>query len=749
MKLDLTARILAKIIDADLIGDLHSALINEVAFDSRQLRRTDGVVFFALKGPKQSGANYISSAYKLGIRNFVVEELPKPLLPEANYLVVRDSLFALQRLAAFHRQRITYPILAITGSIGKTTVKEWIAHLLGEQLKVYRSPKSYNSQLGVALSILTLPLDGDLAIIEAAISKPKEMQRLQEMIQANYCLVTTKNKGTRHEFSSAADYAQDLLLLTKDVQWVLDGDEFDPSKIDNFEQLALSIPFTDPIRIQNAKLALACALQFGECTAQSVAQLPNLANRLETFEGINGAVLINDTYTLDLIAFEGALAFLKSSSDARPLMVCCLLAPTQARIKPAILALLQAQQITNYYIWETLPEKLPDISNHAVLIKGNQYALTEALLSKWKQKSHSTIVRYDLSALGYNLKQYQQTLGPTTKVLAMVKAQAYGAGLDQIAQQLVRNGINYLGVAYADEGVLLRKAGIQLPILVMNAEPTSFEICIAHRLEPAIYSLEHLDTFIRVLISKKIQGFPIHLKLDTGMHRLGFLPEQIECLLQTISAQPEVLVESVYSHLACADDPQHPMNAHQIQVFRDLCAQIQDALSYPFIRHLLNSEGAAHFPEAQFEMVRLGIGLFGVNHDPLFEARLKPVFSWSSRISQLKKLSKGACIGYGCSEELQQNSQLAVIPVGYADGFKRSLSNGAGGVYIDGQYCPTVGRVCMDMIMVLAPNARPDAEVEIIGFNQGLSDFARKAQTIPYEILTSISPRVQRTYTND
>jgi alanine racemase len=706
-------------------------------------------VFFALKGAKQSGFAHISSAYQLGLRNFVVEEVPLQPLPEANYFVVKDSLFALQRLAAFHRQRITYPILAITGGIGKTTVKEWIAQLLGAQLKVYRSPKSYNSQIGVALSLLTLPLDGDLAIIEAAITKPGEMPRLQEMIQANYCLVTTKNKGTRHEFSSPAAYVEDLLLLTKNCQWVLDGDDYDPSKIDNFEQLALSIPFSDPIRIQNAKLALACALQFGTCTAQAVAQLPNLANRLETFEGINGATLINDTYTLDLIAFEGALSFLKTTSDGKPLMVCCLLAPNQSSSKPAIIALLEAQQITQYYIWEALPSELPDITNHAVLIKGNQYALTEALLSKWKQKSHSTTVSYDLSALGHNLRQYQQSIAPATKVLAIVKAQAYGAGLDQIAQQLVRNGINYFGVAYADEGVLLRKAGIELPILVMNAEPASFEKCITHHLEPAIYSLEHLDAFIRVLISNRIQGFPIHLKLDTGMHRLGFLPEQIQRLLQTIRAQPEVLVQSVYSHLACADDPQHPMNAQQIQIFKDLCTQIQAALPYPFIRHILNSEGAAHFPEAQFDMVRLGIGLFGVNHDPRFEAKLKPVFSWSSRISQLKKLSKGAFIGYGCTDELPQNTQIAIIPVGYADGFKRSLSNGVGGVFIDGQYCPTVGKVCMDMIMVLAPNARPDAEVEIIGFNQGLSDFARKAQTIPYEILTSISPRVQRTYTND
>jgi alanine racemase len=359
------------------------------------------------------------------------------------------------------------------------------------------------------------------------------------------------------------------------------------------------------------------------------------------------------------------------------------------------------------------------------------------------------VVRYDLSALQHNLRQYQQSLAPTTQILAMVKAQAYGGGLDQIAKQLLAGGVNYFGVAYADEGVLLRQAGIKLPILVMNAEPAGFESCIAYQLEPAIYSPTHLDAFIRTLIASQIQDYPIHLKFDTSMHRLGFLPEQTDQLLQTLRAQPEVCVKSVYSHMACADEPQHPMNAQQISSFNAICSQFESALPYPFLKHLLNSEGAAHFPQAQFDMVRLGIGLFGVNHDPQFEQKLKPVISWTSRISQLKQLKKGACVGYGCSEILEADSQIAVIPVGYADGFKRNLSNGRGGVYIDGNFCPTIGRVCMDMIMVLAPNARPDAEVEIIGTQQALSLFAEKAQTIPYEILTSISPRVQRTYVND
>lgn len=749
MKLNLSLAAFAQILRVAHVGNDMAGTIQEVAFDTRKMSRGTGVVFFALKGPKRDGVDFVSAAYKQGTRYFVLDKLPVAIYPDAHFFVVADPLLALQALAAFHRQRIKYPILAISGAIGKTTVKEWIAHLLAGQLRVHRSPKSYNSQLGVALALLALPIDGDLAIIEAAISKPGEMQRLQEMIQANYCVVTTKNIGTRHEFSSAAAYAQDLFLLTKNCQWVLDGDTYDPSKIVNFEQLALSIPFTDPVRIYNAKIAVAAALKIATCSKELIAQLPKLANRLETIEGIQGATLINDAYTLDLIAFEGSLAFLKSAANGKPLMVCCLLDARQAHLKEAIVALLGAYQIEHYFIWDALPAVLPEIANHIVLIKGNQHFLTEALLGKWKRKSHSTVVRYDLSALQHNHRQYQKALAPSTQILAMVKAQAYGAGLDQIAQQLARDGVNYFGVAYADEGVLLRQAGIQLPILVMNAEPGSFDKCIANQLEPAIYSLAHLDAFIRSLIAQQLQDYPIHLKFDTGMHRLGFLAAQTPLLLQTLNAQPEVFVKSIYSHMACADTPLHPMNAVQIQSFNEICAAIQSVLPYSFIRHLLNSEGAAHFAEAQFDMVRLGIGLFGVNHDPIFEGKLKPVISWSSQISQLKQLKKGDCVGYGCTDQVQEDTQIAVIPVGYADGFKRNLSNANGGVFIDGKFCPTIGKVCMDMIMVLAPNVRLDAEVEIIGGQQNLADFAKRAQTVPYEILTSISPRVQRTYTND
>ena len=748
MKLQLSPSQFSDIINAKCIGALKDGLIQEVVYDSRKITRTSGVVFFGLNGPKRSGKDFVATAYEKGIRFFVLDCAPTTLAADANYLIVDDVLFALQALAAFHRKQLKYPIVAIAGAIGKTTVKEWIYHLLADQLNVLRSPKSYNSQLGVAIALLELPIEGDLALIEAAATKPGEMERLHAMIAPTYAVLTTANAGLRHEFSSTLAYREALKQLTIGAEWIIDGDALHDFDTSNAAALFKKIPFADPVRMHNARVALACALRFGNCTPQAVATLPKLANRLETFEGLHGATLINDSYTLDLLAFEGSLAFLKSVSQDKATVVCCLLDEHQLHFKAELQRLLEADHCREYYIWTALPEQLPTIDNKVVLIKGNQQ-LTAALLSKWKRQTHSTVVRYDLSALEHNLKQYQQNLAPTTQILAMLKAQAYGAGMDQIAQQLIAGGVNYFGVAYADEGVLLREAGIKLPILVMNAEPASFETCILHQLEPAVYSLAHLDAFIRVLIAHDIQAYPIHLKFDTGMHRLGFLPQQMEQVLQTLSAQPEVLVKSIYSHMACADEPHHPMNAQQISIFKEICDYFESALPYAFIKHLLNSEGAAHFPEAQFDMVRLGIGLFGVNHDALFEAKLKPVITWTSQISQLKQLNKGDFVGYGSSQALAEDSQIAIIPVGYADGFKRNLSNGAGGVYIDGMYCPTIGRVCMDMIMVLAPNARPDAEVEIIGVQQPLNDFAAKAHTLPYEILTSISPRVQRSYTND
>ena len=750
MKLDIPISDFQHILSAQLEGDSTSnESIQEVVYDTRKIIRTTGVVFFALKGPQQNGHQYIRKAYELGVRYFVVEKIPSEKYTAAVFFQVPDTLQALHELAIARRQQIKYPIVAIAGSLGKTTVKEWIHHLLAGQLHVVRSPKSYNSQLGVALSLLELPLEADLGLIEAAATKPGEMAALKAMIQPQFGVITNcLQRG--NEFKDKTAFAAEIQTLMKTCTWTINGENLQVESEEGIHELIAHIPFKDPVSIQNAKIALTCAQHFGHITLKNIASLPRLALRLETIEGINASVLINDAYTLDLIAFEGSLSYLKTLAVGKKPMVCCYLKTEQKAQRAAIESLIQAYGIEEYYIWEGLTQDLPVLNDHVVLIKGNDHLVTEKLLEHWRLKKHSTSVSYDLSALHHNLKRYQQLLRPETQLLVMVKAQAYGAGHGQWVAQLVRSGANYLGVAYADEGRELRNQGIQTPILVMNAEPEAFDICIDAQLEPAIYSLEHLDTFIRKLIARGREAYPIHIKLDTGMHRLGMQQNEIDILVETLLAQPEVQVKSIYSHMACADQPAHPMNAQQIALFEQLSQQIMSALPYPVLRHLLNSEGAAHFPAAQYDMVRLGIGLFGVNHDPQFASQLRPVISWRSSISQIKTLEAGTCVGYGCTEVLQQKQNIAIIPVGYADGFFRCLSGGKGGVFINGQFCPTIGRVCMDMIMVrVDPEVSLNDEVEIIGSYQTLTDLAIAANTIPYEILTSISPRVQRTYTND
>jgi alanine racemase len=750
MKLALSSREFQKIIEATSVGEqAQEHVVHEVVYDTRKITRTAGVVFFALHGPKQNGHIFIQKAYDLGIRHFVVEALPEKTNTDATYYVVSDTLAAIQKLAIYRRSQFQFPVVVIAGSIGKTTVKEWIHHLLAGQLHVVRSPKSYNSQLGVALSILELPLEADLALIEAAATKPGELLKLQAMIQPNYGIITNYHlRG--NEFNDLNQFRTELQYLVHTCDWVLTGEDLQASQDKTLLDLNHWIPFKDPSSVQNAQIALAAALKFAPISAKNITSLPRLALRLETFEGIQNAVLIQDAYTLDILAFEGSLAYLKTLASGKKTMVCCYLKPEQLVQKPAIEALIQAFEIDSYFLWEEIPSKLPDIENQVVLLKGNDLVATQKLLEHWCLKKHSTSVTYDLAALKHNLNQYRQILKPETNILVMVKAQAYGAGHGQWVSQLLRSGANYLGVAYADEGQELRAQGIQAPILVMNAEPEAFDACINAQLEPAIYSLEHLDIFLRKLISRGLESYPIHIKLDTGMHRLGFQAHDVPVLIEMLLAQPEVQVKSIYSHMACADDPKHPINQNQIQLFEVLSQQIMTVLPYPVLRHLLNSEGASHFPEAQYDMVRIGIGLFGINHDPQFAKQLRPVLSWRSSISQIKSLEAGACVGYGCTERTNAKQTIAIIPVGYADGFKRNLGEGKGGVYINGNFCQTIGRVCMDMIMVrVSPEVRLTDEVEIIGTHQTLTSFAMSAHTIPYEILTSISPRVQRVYAND
>lgn len=756
MKLELTYSELCSQLNGKSVGVPCVDLIQEVVYDTRKINPSAGLVFFALNGPFRCGESYISAAYDKGVRVFVVHQVPENNYLDASFIVVDDTLAALQMLAKSYRDQLTYPILAIAGSLGKTTVKEWLYHLIAGKLEVFRSPKSYNSQLGVALSILHLPKKADLAIIEVAATKPGEMKVLADMLRPTHGILTNLLPSHANEFNDFQQYSAEICSLFNGVNWLITSEE--TNKLTDLRcqtisvqahQLDSLIPFQDEISMQQSKIAIAAAEEWISVDEERIKSLPHLAMRLETFEGNDGALIINDTYTMDKEAFRSSLSYQLSIAGSKHRIVLIGLSADHTVLTADIRELCQQFEVDEVHFLQQDEELTLALKNAVVLVKGARYM--QRVANRLKLKQHKTQLSYNLSALKYNLNQYKNSLHAETKMLAMVKAQSYGAGLTTMAQFLEKQGIHYFGVAYSDEGKELRKSGIKSPILVMNAEEEGMETCVEFDLEPAIYDFNQLDELLKVLISQEKTAFPIHIKLDTGMKRLGFYPDQVQQLIEVLAAQPEVLVKSVYSHLAQAEDQESTFTAQQITQFEEICRQFESYLSYPFLRHILNSEGIAHYPNAQFDMVRIGIGLFGLSSNRLMEQRLKPVIDWISSISQVKVIHPGESVGYGRTFIAQKEMRIAIIPIGYADGFKRSLSNGVGAVFIDNQRCPVVGRVCMDMIMVDLGDIKihSNTKVEIIGKNQGLSQFAKDCQTIPYEILTSISPRVHRSYSEE
>ena len=756
MKLELTYTDFCSQLNGKAEGVPYSDLIQEVVYDTRKINPSAGLVFFALTGPFRQGESYISAAYEKGVRVFVVHQVPVNKWSDASFIVVKDTLAALQLLAKNYRNNLQYPILAIAGSLGKTTVKEWLYHLLAGKLEVFRSPKSYNSQLGVALSLLQLPKKADLAIIEVAATKPGEMNILADILRPTHGILTNVLSSHANEFSDFIQYSQEICSLFQGVQWLITPEEMESVaqlsvKTISIQPNALDalIPFQDESSILQSKIAITAAQEWTTIEEERIKSLPQLAMRLETFEGNDGSLIINDTYTLDKEAFKSSLSYQLSIAGSKRRIVLIGLSAEQLVKKDDIQELCQQFGVDEVHFLQQEEELTLSLKNAVVLVKGARFMQRVANRLKWKQ--HKTQLSYNLSALKHNLNQFKNSLNAETSMLAMVKAQSYGAGLTTMAQFLEKQGIHYFGVAYSDEGKELRKSGIKTPILVMNAEEEGMETCVEYDLEPAIYDFNQLDELLKVLIAQEKTAFPIHIKLDTGMKRLGFYPDQVQQLIEVLAAQPEVLVKSVYSHLAEAEDQESTFTAKQIAQFEEICKQFESYLSYPFLRHILNSEGIAHYPNAQFDMVRIGIGLFGLSSNRLMEQRLKPVIDWTSSISQVKMIHPGESVGYGRTFIAQKEMRIAIIPIGYADGFKRSLSNGVGAVFIDNQRCPVVGRVCMDMIMVDLGELKihSNTKVEIIGSNQSLTQFAKDCHTIPYEILTSISPRVHRSYSEE
>ena len=766
MKLGISYSELCTAIHGISLCEENSTLVLEsVAYDSRKLIDGNSTIFFALSGEFRDGHTFIESAYSKGIRTFVIsKDIPFDKFPDARFIQVKDTLVALQDLAHFHREKFNYPIIAITGSAGKTTVKEWLYHLLSPTLRISRSPKSYNSQLGVALSLLELQKDSDLALIEVGISKPGEMERLAEIVRPTLGVFTSFGRAHEENFQSTQAHINEKLRLftkvqktyfpnsihlTTEQQEKIHGVALKP---ENFQKELSLLPFDDKASVNNALVAIALSkllLENTKLIKERIPTLPQLALRMETFEGINGNTIINDTYNLDLDALTHSLEFQLRSAGNRKRVVIIGLDAENSLLKAELERIVEAFKPDFLHIISQNEQLPQSFENSVILIKGTRKANMQRLAKQFRLKNHKTFVEIDLSAVRKNIMVFKSKLQPETKILAMVKAQSYGSGVEKMAHFLEQQGMDYLGVAYTDEGVELRKQGIKLPILVMNAEEDGFEDCINYHLEPAIFSFNQLDQFIKELIFQGQTDFPIHLKLDTGMKRLGFELQDVPRVCEILQAQPEIRVKSVYSHLADADNRRDKrFSEHQIQRFNQAVYTLSQTLNYTFDRHILNSEGVANYPNAQFEMVRMGIGMYGLSSNPTVKQKLKPVMRWISAISQVKILAKGDSVGYGRTFIAEKETKIAIIPVGYADGFKRSLSNGQGGVFIQDKFCPTVGRVCMDMIMVDVSKlqVKEGDRVEIIGENQTIEKFAENMQTIAYEVMTSISKRVHRVY---
>ncbi len=757
MKLDLSYQDLSSIFNASL--PKATLKIESVAFDTRKIINGSNTLFFALRGEFRNGHEFINEAYAKGVRTFVISKSINEGLRGATFIKVDSTLIALQTLAKHHRHQFSYPIVAITGSAGKTITKEWLGQLLGVKYKVIRSPKSYNSQLGVPLSLLELNDSADLAIIEAGISQPGEMDSLEKMIQPTIGILTSIGSAHSENFDSPEHQLSEKLTLFRNASMVFyhnsinleeDTSIFQYVNIKLYSNYLEHLKFDDEISRINASLAVACAKEFDLGDAEikeHLADLDRVALRMETFDGIHNSTIINDTYNLDLDAFRSSLEYQLSIAKGKDRVV---IVGTDGDTSKFETLLSEFEPIQVHFL-DSAENGIESFKNAIVLVKGKRSMQMEHYALRLRAKKHQTYVEIDLNAIKSNISFFKQKLPDTTKILAMVKASSYGSGIEQMGQYLERIGVNYLGVAYADEGVELRRIGVKSPILVMNSEEYGFEECIQHNLAPCIYSTKQLDKFVKQLIYEGKSYYPIHIKIETGMNRLGFKTVELESLIEMINSQPEVRIETVYSHLANSHDIDSTFIHEQVQVFKTAIEFLKSRINYSFECHILNSEGILNNPKYHFDMVRLGIGMYGYSASELYSSQLTPAVNWYSAVSQVKNVRAGTSIGYDRKGISNLDMNIAIIPVGYADGFKRSLSNGKGGVFIQNQYCPVVGNVCMDMIMVNIGrlSVSEGESVEIIGSNQSVLDLANKMETIPYEVLTGISKRVHRVYLED
>jgi alanine racemase len=815
-----TLQEMAAAMGGKMTGRSQSRHLSIICTDTRKIIQPGISVFIALSGPRNDGHTYIAKAYERGIRSFVVHHVDAALFPEAGFVVVEDTLAALQALAAWHRQHFKIPVIGVTGSNGKTVVKEWLFQLLREDMEICRSPKSYNSQVGVPLSVWNMSANDKLAIFEAGVSSAGDMSALETIIQPEIGIIT--NLGPAHDagFASREQKLKEKLLLfrgcstiiyckdheiidlalkgrsgtiswgfhseadyvLKSMHQVLQKTEVEIESKNG--RLLVEIPFTDKAYIENCLQCIITMLLLGysaDVIRKRVLQLRILPMRLELKYGIRGCTLIDDSYSADLLSLEVALDFFRQqeSRKKKTLIISAfegsgvsdthfvaqlidiireykfekVIGVGDLFIRFASRFLKLHIDFHTFHNTESLLGQLDGMNfdREIILIKGARNFHFERITFALQGQTHRTVLEIDLNAMTDNLNVYRSNLNPGVGIIPMVKAFSYGSGSTEIASLLEEQQVPYLAVAYVDEGVQLREGGTQTRIMVMNADVQDFPRMVEYRLEPEIYSRTMLQSLIHLLESSGYpRRLPVHIKLETGMNRLGFVEEELDDIIYMLMDQDVITVSTIFSHLAASDErSMDDYSLQQIETFDRMCFKITSTLSYPVKKHLLNSSGIVRFPQAQYNFVRLGIGLYGIDSSADIQAQLQPVGTLKTRISQLKKVAAGNTVGYSRKGKVETDKVIAVIAIGYADGFDRRYSNGVGEVFIRGKRAPIIGNVCMDMAMADVthiPDAKEGDEVEIYGKNISIIERAKAIGTIPYELLTHISSRVKRVY---
>lgn len=810
---------IARITKGILYGD-PDVVITEFITDSRHFSLDEGLAFIAIIGQNHDGHFFISSLYKRGIRCFIVGRMPTD--PEAYdgavFIVTENTVKALQLLAAEVRKSFKSPVMAVTGSAGKTIVKEWLADILGLTVPVIRSPRSYNSQIGVPLSVLKLDDKYKLGIFEAGISKPGEMENLQKVIDPDIGIITNIGDAHSENFSDQTMKAREklklfinssLVVYCRDnvfISNLIDGDPVMQSKMlidwslcnkeaEVFVKIKhqsegrtsvevvfrgrnhdFLIPFDDRASVENAITVLSVCLALQTDTGiirKGLAGLVSVAMRMEVKSGINGCRLIEDYYNSDPGSLGMAIEYLtlRKTSKATLILSDFMQTGRQGReLYGEVAELVMRSEIDRFIgigpdlydnsslfskgaeFYKSTDDFISDFSpsyfrDETILLKGARKFEFEKISKLLEQQIHQTVLEINLDAIAHNLNEFRRFLNPETRIMVMVKAFAYGAGPGLIAELLEYHRASYLGVAYADEGAELRNSGVRIPIIVMNPDYHSSEQIIRYNLEPVIYSFPSLERFTGVASKHGLVQYPVHIKIDTGMHRLGFMPDEIDMLAEKLVSLESIKVTSVFSHFAASEDERYDYFTHrQAGEFIKAVKRIREAIGHPFLRHICNSAAITRFPQYHFDMVRPGIGIYGIGNLP--GVNLKPAGRFKTRISQIKKIGAGEPVGYGCADISEKERTIAVLPAGYADGLKRILGNRKGELFIRNSRVPLIGNICMDTCMadISGIDASIDDEAEIFGDNISIDELAIACHTIPYEILTSIPSRVKRVF---